>query len=97
MRGWLGARSQFDFGDEDREPCGNCGDDSGWTVWQTAILDNGQPPGHPVSMFVACADCNDDGLKPYPAPWPVCKICGESLQICGCLREQLEGFDVVAT
>jgi len=62
--------------------CDNCGDGSGWTVWQTTL--NYRPPlsGAPVSMFVACADCNDDQMIPYPKPWPVCHICGKSLQFC---------------
>lgn len=92
----MGARSEFDFGDDDVPPCDNCGDGSGWTVWKTQIYDSNGALW-PVSLFVACADCNDDGLKPFPAPWPVCSICEESLQICACLREQLEGFNVVAT
>jgi hypothetical protein len=86
MRGYMGARSQFDFGDED-VACENCGDNSGWTLWYTEIF-NGRLqsgyPGYPVCVFVACADCNDDGLKPYPAPWPVCKCCEQSLSFCRC-------------
>lgn len=92
----MGARSQFDFGDEDHPPCENCIDGSGWTVWRTDIYDEARIL-RPVCMFVACADCNDDGEKPYPAPWPVCSICENSLQLCNCMREQLEGFDTVAT
>ena len=77
--------------------CGNCGDGSGWTVWRTAILGEFGVPSFPVCVFVACADCNDDGIKPYPAPWPVCKRCEESMQFCICLREQLEGFNIAVT
>jgi hypothetical protein len=84
MRGFLGARSQFDFGDEDYALCENCLDGSGWTVWKTQIHD-GHGRYFPVTMFVACADCNDDGLKPYPAPWPVCLACEESKQFCRCV------------
>ncbi len=62
--------------------CGNCGDGSGWTVWRTEVFNGCQRPGYPVAVFVACADCNDDQLKPYPAPWPICLVCEESIQFC---------------
>ena len=86
MRGWLGARSEFDGGDEDYPPCGNCVDGSGWTVWRTRIFDENRELW-PVTLFVGCADCNDDGLKPYPIPWPICQICEESLQFCECASD----------
>jgi hypothetical protein len=90
-RGYMGARSQFDLGDEDHPVCDNCGDGSGWTVWRTRIY-GGEL--RDFALFVACADCNDDQLKPYPTPWPVCHRCEESAQFCTCLREQLEGFNI---
>lgn len=34
-------------------PCGNCGDNSGWSY-------------DPVLGWVACADCNDYAEKPLP-------------------------------
>jgi hypothetical protein len=79
VRGFLGARSQFDFGDED-VACVHCGG-SGWTIWNTRKL----PEDAPVTLFIACADCNDDMGKPYPAPWPVCEGCEQSLNFCQCI------------
>ena len=82
-RGYMGARSQFDLGDEDYPACGNCGDGSGWSIWYTHIYDENRELW-PVAVFVACADCNDDEAKPFPAPWPVCPLCEESKIFCHC-------------
>lgn len=70
--------------------CGNCGDDSGWTIWWPFDLKLGRR----VRIWAACADCNDDGKKPKP---DCCEGCGEKATECMCVREQLEGFNVVAT
>lgn len=80
--------------------CGNCGDGSGWTVWHTRTWPPGVPHVRnedamiPVRVWVACADCNDDQLKPKPE---CCEGCGEKSAECVCIREQLEGFNTVAT
>jgi len=68
--------------DEDAA-CGNC-DGSGWMIWYTHILDMKRSGAFPVAMFVACADCNDDATKPYPAPWPVCVLCEQQTLFCQC-------------
>lgn len=50
------------------EACPNCGDGSGWTLWDTCT-----PDGRAIQVWVACADCNDDAAKPKPtstSPWP---------------------------
>lgn len=70
--------------------CGNCGDGCGWHIWWTHEL----PSGKGVYVWSACADCNDDGLKPKPE---LCEGCGDTPAFCRCIREQLEGFNVVAT
>jgi len=52
--------------------CSNCGDDSGWTIWHTHTWPDGIPHIRDedatveVVVWVACADCNDDELKPKP-------------------------------
>lgn len=53
--------------------CGNCGDGSGWQVWR--------PNGGRGFVWVACADCNDDGKKPKP---DLCEGCGETEPFCLC-------------
>jgi hypothetical protein len=67
--------------------CGNCGDDSGWLIWHTFAWPVGVPHLRnedatvPVRVWAACADCNDDGLKPKPE---CCEGCGEKLNECCC-------------
>lgn len=82
-RGYLGARSQFDLGDEDVPLCDMC-DGCGWLLWDTHILDSVRGEAYPVTMFVGCADCNDDQTKPYPTPWPVCLLCEQQTMFCQC-------------
>lgn len=85
-RGYMGARSQFDLGDEDYPACENCGDGSGWSIWYGRIPGDHFGEFYPVALFAACADCNDDEAKPFPAPWPVCPLCEESKSFCHCGR-----------
>jgi hypothetical protein len=56
-----------------------CGDGSGWIVWRPRRL-NGRGRDF---VWAACADCNDDGLKPKP-PLEICEGCGETALFCGC-------------
>ncbi len=58
-------------------PCGNCGDNSGWHAWYPKhLLERGEPKR---LVWVACADCNDDGLKPKPK---LCSVCGYTKPFC---------------
>lgn len=56
--------------------CGNCGDGRGWHVWRPTL-----PNGQRGFVWVACADCNDDGAKPKP---DLCEGCGETQPFCHC-------------
>jgi hypothetical protein len=60
--------------------CGNCGDDSGWTIWHMRDYTSQKP----VRVWAACADCNDDQRKPKP---DCCEGCGEKATECTCTRE----------
>lgn len=79
--------------EEDYSKCDSC-DGSGWTLWYTELIAPGTTFDlayrlaypRPACMFVACADCNDDAKKPYPAPWPVCPMCEEQRWFCKCGR-----------
>jgi hypothetical protein len=82
-RGYMGARSQFDLGDEDVALCENC-DGSGWLIFNTRVFGSSTDELCPVALFITCADCNDDIAKPYPAPWPVCVMCEEQKLFCRC-------------
>ena len=63
--------------------CGNCGDGSGWHIWPTYE----SPSGKFIYVWVACADCNDDGLKPKP---DLCEGCGQTPAFCECLEAVAE-------
>lgn len=67
---------------DDDLACDMC-DGSGWLIWRTATIGEDYE-AHPVALFVACADCNDDAIKPYPAPWPVCVLCEQQTLFCHC-------------
>jgi hypothetical protein len=42
--------------------CPVCPDGTGWTLWHTKDFKTGVP----MSVWVACADCNDDARRPKP-------------------------------
>jgi hypothetical protein len=62
-------------------PCGNCGDGCGWSIWFTREM----PSGKPVYVWAACADCNDDALKPKPE---LCEGCAETPAFCRCEKSR---------
>jgi hypothetical protein len=57
--------------------CSNCGDNSGWTLW----FPRDAKTGRIMRVWAACADCNDDQLKPKP---DCCEGCGEKATECAC-------------
>lgn len=68
----------------DPAPCDNCGDGCGWHHEQMRT-----PEGKPHMVWFACADCNDDEVKPKPE---VCEECGRREEICICPKERY-GFN----
>ena len=60
--------------------CDNCGDDSGWHAWYPLNLKTRRRD----LVWSACADCNDDGLKPKPE---LCESCGYTEPFCECRQE----------
>ena len=53
---------------------------SGWSVWRPVNAQTGKRE----FVWVACADCNDDALKPKP---DLCEGCGETADFCPCEKE----------
>lgn len=62
--------------------CDNCGDDSGWTPVPMMRFEDGATEW----VWFACADCNDDGVKPKP---DVCEACGHKEVDCECELDPL--------
>ena len=64
-------------GERARRGCANCGDGSGWSIWRPRSVEGCPTAG----VWVACADCNDDGQKPKP---DLCDGCGNTRPFCVC-------------
>lgn len=63
--------------------CDNCGDGCGWHI----VPMHEAKTGKLVYVWSACADCNDDGLKPKPE---LCEGCGETPAFCQCASTPLD-------
>lgn len=68
----------------DPAPCDNCGDGSGWNYVDMKDVKTGRVKW----VWFACADCNDDGLKPKP---DVCSTCHRREEVCWCQKEKYDG------